>query len=83
MTVVALDRDGDFTSRSGGKHHQSHNAFAVHFFAVFFHKNFAIKSVRRLDEHGGGARMDAQFVLHDQFAFVTSRFDNFLRAHLN
>jgi hypothetical protein len=53
---------------SGSQHHQSHDAFAIYFFAIFFHTNFAGKTVRYFYKLRRRASVDAKFVLDGKIA---------------
>jgi hypothetical protein len=66
--VVAFAMDDDFAARSGGQHHQTHDAFAVDLFAVLFDEDAAGKFIDNTDKHGGGPGMDAQLVEHHKLA---------------
>ena len=65
--VRAAGVDDQSAARPGGEHHQTHDAFAVDFFAVLFHENFGRKAVGGLDEQGGGPGVDAQLVGNCEF----------------
>src|ERR1035441_7231708 len=60
--VMAVGVDGDCAARTGGQHHQAHDAFAVDLLAVLFHEDVAAKAVGGFDKHGRGPGMNAQLV---------------------
>ena len=59
---MAFCMNGQLTARAGRKHHQAHDAFAIHFFPVLFDENVAREAISRLDEHGRGPGMDPQLI---------------------
>jgi len=61
--------NGQGAAGTGGEHHQTHDAFAVNFFAVFLDEDFAGETTGSFDEHCGGTGMDSEFV-RDQESFV-------------
>ena len=60
--IAAVSVNGELCARTGSKHHETHDTFAVNSFAVFFDIDFAVKTIGGFDKHGGGARVDAKFV---------------------
>ena len=69
ISIRAFRADGNDRAVTCGKHHQSHDAFTVHFLAVFFYVNITLEPVRGFDELGGRAGVDAEFVLNGEFFF--------------
>jgi hypothetical protein len=60
--VVAVGVNGQSAARTGGEHHETHDAFAVHFFAILLDEDVAGKTVGGFDEHGSRTGVDSQFV---------------------
>jgi len=57
-----LGGNGQFAARPGWRsHHQTHDAFAVHLFAVLFHEHVALNRWR-FDEERGGPGVNAELV---------------------
>lgn len=52
---------------ASGEHHQSHNAFAIDFFPVFFHGDVGLETVGGFHELGCWPGMDAEFVDDREF----------------
>ena len=67
LGIRAAGVQGHFAAGTEGEHHQSHDAFAVDFFAVLFHENLGRKAVGSLDEQSGGPGVDAQLVGNCEF----------------
>src|SRR6266536_48062 len=54
-----------FRSLSRRQHHQTHDAFAIYFFALLFHPNLGAKATRHFDEKSGRPRVQTEPV-HDR-----------------
>src|SRR6185437_13129363 len=81
--VVAFGVDGQFAAGTRGEHHQAHDAFAVHLFAILLDEDVATETVGDLDEHRGGTRVDAQLVGNKKlFSHQRSALRHFLCAHV-
>src|SRR5580704_10652561 len=48
VTILALAGNHEFGPRTGGQHHQAHDALAVNLFAVLFNHDFAGKAIGHL-----------------------------------
>src|SRR5438046_10423183 len=66
--VVAFGMNGQFAARTGGEHHQAHDAFAVHFLTVLFHRNLALVAIGSFDKQRRRPGVNAQFVDDRQLA---------------
>src|ERR1043166_7271222 len=64
--IVAVSVNGQFASRAGGEHHQTHNALAIDFLTVLLDKNIAPKAIGYFDKGGGRPCMNAQFICHQK-----------------
>jgi hypothetical protein len=77
--IVSFNYHGNAASRPGGEHHQTHDAFAIHGFAILFDKDVAPKPIGHFHEHGGGTRVDSQFIQDHKVSLFTRWF--FTGAH--
>lgn len=67
FSVCAFGADFDFCPAASGEHHEAHDAFPVDLFVIFFDPDLGFEGTGRLDEHGGGARMEAELVDDGEF----------------
>ena len=67
--VHAFGADGDDGAVACRQHHQSHDALAIHFFAVFFHEDIRLEPIRGFDELRGGTSVNAEFVEDGELFF--------------
>src|ERR1700722_1484974 len=65
--ISAANMQRHFTAGAGGEHHQAHDAFAVNFFPILFHKNITLKLVGGFDEKRRRPGMDAQLIGNGEF----------------
>src|SRR5438874_6263058 len=60
--VMSLGVNRQLAAGTRRQHHQTHDAFAIHLFAILLHENVATEPVGCLDEERCGSSVNAQFV---------------------
>ena len=64
--IIPLGGDSQDGALSGGQHHESHDALAVHLLLVLLDEDLGLKLVRDADNHGRRARVNPQLVLYNK-----------------
>ena len=71
--VGAFDFKFDLGAEPGGQHHHAHDALGVDAPAIAGKVHFAGKAAGQLGEFGGGARVQAEFVIDLENGFDHGR----------
>ena len=69
IRIGAIGTDRNHGTVAGSEHHETHDAFAIHFLAILLNENVRLETIGRFDELRGRAGVDAELVEDGEIFF--------------